>query len=287
MSGETILARDLHPRYTIESGQPLTFYADYNPEISIITYPVGNTAVEARFKQGLSSTSISARRSDGKSAVGEIMSRFRLGDDIESMYDSIKTDRKISTAIEKYRGMRITKNDPWETTICFIVSQFNNLKRIRKIIKGMMVSFGEEIEGFGGETIHTFPSAEALADARLEEIIKCGTGFRGKYIKSAAEYCSKNIELGSLSKLGYTELKEELLLIDGVGDKVADCIALMGYGKLEAFPIDVWVKRSMELMYFKGEKRSIKDIHAYADKKWGSLAGFAQQYIFWYGRGTF
>ncbi len=273
----------LNLSYTIESAQPLTFYGDYEKEFGRVTYPVGNALVEAEFING-QETTISARRSDGISVRGEIASRFRLGDDIVSMYDAISTDRKISAAIGQFRGMRVTKNEPWETSVCFIISQFNNLKRIRRIVRNLMERFGEPIEGFRGETRYSFPSAESLSEARIEDIMRCGTGFRAKYIKSAAEYCSGSLDLDSISKLDYNSLKAELMEIKGVGEKVADCIALMGYGKMEAFPVDVWVKRSMEMMYFNGKNKSLKEIHSYASRKWGDMAGFAQQYVFWYGR---
>ncbi len=287
MKSERLTAEILNLSYTIESGQPLTFYGDYRNGSDQITYPVGGALVTARFAHMGDKVVIDARSSNGKSVKDEITSRFRLNDDIQTMYESISTDKKISAAIRQFRGMRVTKNEPWETSVCFIISQFNNLKRIRGIIKNMMERFGDPICSFDEETRYSFPSAEALSNARIEDIMRCGAGFRAKYIKSAAKYCTENLDLESISKLEYADLKEELMRIDGVGDKVADCIALMGYGKMEAFPVDVWVKRSMEKMYFKGKKKGVKDIHAYASGKWGEMAGFAQQYIFWYGRSNF
>jgi len=92
------------------------------------------------------------------------------------------------------------------------------------------------------------------------------------------------MDLYRLRGKGYDSIKESLMEIDGVGDKVADCIALMGYGKLEAFPIDTWVKRMLESIYFGKERRSIAALHEFADERWGKLAGYAQQYLFHYSR---
>jgi N-glycosylase/DNA lyase len=181
--------------------------------------------------------------------------------------------------------MRVTRNDPWEATLCFIISQYNNVKRIRLITKNIINRFGSDITDANGKAVaKSFPTYEDLAVVPTKEFAACGAGFRARYIKEAAEYCSSNIRLNKLGRLDYHDLKEELMGIRGVGDKVADCIALMGYGKLEAFPIDVWVKRTMERIYFKGRNAKIKDLHAFAVERFGNYCGYAQQYLFWHGR---
>ena len=103
-----------------------------------------------------------------------------------------------------------------------------------------------------------FPTSEELMGASEKQLRAMGLGYRATYLRHAAEYCTNNMDLDRLGRKEYGLLKESLMEINGVGDKVADCIALMGYGRLEAFPIDVWVKRTMEKAYFKGKTKKIR-----------------------------
>ncbi len=113
-----------------------------------------------------------------------------------------------------------------------------------------------------------FPTSEELSKATVSQLRNCGLGFRAEYIKHAAEYCTNNMDLEQLGRKDYPLLKDSLMEIHGIGDKVADCIALMGYGRLEAFPIDVWVKRTMEKAYFGGKPKKIAEIHDFATEQW-------------------
>ena len=213
----------------------------------------------------------------------DVRRRFRLDEDMEDIYERIATDDFMRRAVEAYQGMRLTINDPWETTMCFIISQLNNVKRIRLITKRIMARFGSDIDGAG---IKTFPASDVLAKASVKDFFECGSGFRAKYLRSAADYCTNNLDLYKLQGKDYQKIKEELMEIDGVGDKVADCIALMGYGKIEAFPIDVWIKRMLEKIYFKGRKKKLSSLHDFVDvkKRDEDVRGYVQQYIYWFGR---
>ena len=106
---------------------------------------------------------------------------------------------------------------------------------------------------------------------------------KGSVFISAAEMCTGSIDLKALNGKNYDTVKSSLMEINGVGEKVADCIALMGYGKMEAFPIDVWVKRTLENVYFKGRDKKISGLMEFAEDQWGANRGYAQQYIFWNG----
>ncbi len=272
---------------SIESGQPLTFYSNYKNENGAEHLDYVTQRGMIRIERRKASPDLLAYCFFGdysqSSAAEEIQKRFALSHDMKKIYSAIKTDEFMEKAVADFYGMRVTENQPWEATLCFLVSQFNNMKRIRLIINNLIGTFGKPITADGKE-VRLFPSPESLANASIKELMACGTGFRAKYLKSTARAFTKNPEYAKLHALSYTELKERLMELDGVGDKVADCILLFGYGKFEAFPIDVWIKRVVEEVYFNGRKKRIAQIHAFANKRWGPYQGYAQQYLFWNGR---
>lgn len=276
-----ILVSDFNLRHTIESGQPLTFYSNYSKANGkeLLSYATMKGEISLALSAGKLSYTFAGDYT-AATAKQEIVSRFNLDYDMKKMYQSINTDEFMAAAIKDFYGLRITKNDPWEATLCFVISQFNNLKRIRGIIRNMEVKFGEKRGGY-----RLFPTPESVAEADKAAIRACGTGFRDKYIKSVAEEFAFSFDKERLYQMKYKDAKDSLMELDGIGDKVADCILLFGYNKFEAFPIDTWVKRVMERVYFNGRKKTIKRLHEFADKRWHSeYLGYVQQYIFWHGR---
>ncbi len=272
-----VKVENLNLKHTVESGQPLTFHADCDWPNRRVSYNNGVQLVTLAFSANGKKVQVGAR--DQKQAIAEFSTRFRLTDDMPRIYSEINTDPFMDSAIANYNGMRLTLNDPWETTMCFILSQYNNLKRIRKLVLEMKRRYGKR----SPDGSSTFPMPERINDLSEQELRDCGMGFRAKYIKSAAEMCSGSMDLYSLRGRGYDTVKSNLMEIYGVGSKVADCIALMGYGKMEAFPIDVWVKRTLENVYFKGKEKKISMLTDFAEEQWGRYRGYAQQYIFWNG----
>jgi N-glycosylase/DNA lyase len=273
-------------RHTFESAQPLTFHADYDQFSNTITYPSGRNVINMGHYGSEKDGEVRIVSRDISSAASDVSRRFRLGDDMKAVYKGIGTDQFMKDAITRYSGMRLTLNDPWETTLVFIISQFNNVKRIRLITKNIIARFGPEImDGSGKSIMRGFPGSADLIGASEKDFRKCGAGFRAKYLKDLADYCTNNIDLNRLNPKNYDKLKETLMSINGVGEKVADCIILMGYGNLAAFPIDVWVKRTIEKAYFNGKRKRMKEIMDFVSQKWDRrYLGYAQQYIFWGGR---
>lgn len=290
MNGQGIYTHKVHLsrfnlKHTFESAQPLTFHGDYDYISNSLIYVSNGRLINVGFYGDDKEGDLVAMGSDPSYVPSEIRKRFRTEDDMEEIYKKIGTDKFVQDAINKYNGMRLTLNDPWETTLCFIISQYNNVPRIRGIVKKVMEKYGTPIKNDAGRAIgYSFPESSVIANATIKDLTACGAGFRAKYIKEAAEYCTDNLDLYKLNSTKYEKMKEQLLEIKGVGDKVADCIILMGYGNLEAFPIDVWVQRTMEKAYFKGKKKSTKELYRFAKKKWGKYAGYAQQYVFHSGR---
>jgi N-glycosylase/DNA lyase len=269
---------------SIESGQPLTFHSVYkiNDGMAHVSYVTRKGAIEIQYPEGNPVTALRYRHHGDYTAASaglEVRKRLGLDDDMALIYKRINTDKHMNDAIREHYGMRVTENEPWETTLCFVISQFNNIKRTERIVRNLVNRYGREMETAQHLT-RLFPDPETIANASVEELRECGLGFRAKYIKSIATAVSGGMDLGSLGKMDYREAKDALMKMDGIGDKVADCILLMGYKKLDAFPIDVWVKRAMENLYFDGKRKSLKEIHDFAYNKWGGYAGYAQQYLF-------
>jgi N-glycosylase/DNA lyase len=279
----SLIVSDFDLAHTVQSAQPLAFFGDPSGDGNGVTYACGGSLVEAR--QAGSRLEYTAYGAiGGRRLDREIAARFRLEDDMRSVYAAIETDAFMRRATKRYRGLRITKNGPWETALCFVISQFNNVKRIRGIVKRLITAYGEEhaLDSGGVRlSFRSFPEPEALAKAGVRDLMAHGAGFRARYIKALAEECSGSVDLGGLGGKGYEGAKEALMELDGIGDKVADCILLFGYGRLNAFPIDTWVQRAMERTYFGGRRQSIGRLHEFAEKRWGPYAGYAQQYMFW------
>ena len=196
--------------------------------------------------------------------------------DLDTDYGAIKkklTDSEplIKPATEYGQGIRILNQDPFETIISFIISQNNNIPRIRKNIESLCCAYGEPIPG---SSLHAFPTPEALAGARVCDLAELRLGYRCEYIKASAERYLKE---------GCPETREELLAFHGIGPKVANCIMLFGLRDTAAFPVDTWVRQIMNDMYG-FDLKDTKGMQAFAAEKYGDLAGYAQQYLFYYYR---
>ena len=195
---------------------------------------------------------------------------FDLGTDYKKIGEDLaETSSTLAKAHEQCKGIRILKQDPWETLCSFIISQNNNIPRIKKIISSLCFHFGNKV----GKDF-SFPSAEKISTLSLEDLSPIKSGFRAKYILDAArKVANKQINFETLSNTDVVSARNSLMEIKGVGPKVADCVLLYGLHKLEAFPIDVWMKRVMETFFYKK-----------SPQMFGSYAGVAQQYLYHYSR---
>ena len=196
---------------------------------------------------------------------------FDLDRNYSEIIDIISQNETLKTAAHYGQGIRVLNQPPWETLCSFIISQNNNIKRIKGIIERLCQSFGEKIQGG-----YTFPSAERLAQLEVEDLAPLRAGFRAKYILDAAKkVASGEVNLEILRDLPYQEAQNELLKIKGVGPKVADCALLFSHRHIEALPKDVWIKKALTLL-FGGELPEVAQPYA----------GIVQQYIFFYARET-
>lgn len=210
---------------------------------------------------------------------------FDLGTNYTDIKNTLKNmDEHLNKASEFGYGIRILKQDGWEMLISFIISSNNRIPMIQKAIENLSRNYGTYIGNYRGKDYYAFPTPEELNKASQEEIRACQTGFRDKYIKSTTESVIKDNEnISEYTSLSTDDCIKELKKFNGVGPKVADCIALFGMQKYDTFPVDVWVKRVMQEFYV-DEDMSLPKMRSYAIDKFGNLAGFAQQYLFYYAR---
>jgi N-glycosylase/DNA lyase len=214
----------------------------------------------------------------------EIKNIFGLNDDLNKIYKEITKDGKdkiLVNAVKKFFGTRIMQQDPFECLISYILSINSNIPRIKKNVEDLCKKYGKEVK-INSYSINLFPSFERLKNVSLEEFEKLRFGFRAKFIKQTISLLPK-IDLYSLQNKNFEEAKKELMSLPGVGEKVAECVLLYSFKKLEAFPVDIWMKRIMSKYYLKKEA-TIKEIKEFARNYFGKYAGYAQLYLFLYAR---
>lgn len=201
---------------------------------------------------------------------------FDLDTNYEELFEGID-DENLNAAARNYPGLKVLRQDPYETVVSFIISANNNIKRIKGIIERICAKYGSEIKDGRGE-FHAFPTAEQLARATEDELRELGCGYRAPYIAETAKAIAEGFDLESLKNTEYDEAKKTLMKLKGVGPKVADCILLFSLEHYNAFPKDVWVKRLMRELY--GVSGNDREIQRFAEEKFGKYAGIAQQYLF-------
>ena len=213
--------------------------------------------------------------------------------DLKTDYNLIKqelskVDDDLKKSIQFGSGIRILNQDLWECIISFIISANNNIPRIKRIIEKLSLNYGKKII-WNNKEYYTFPTPEELSKASVQDLRNLGLGFRDKRVyDTTKDILTKKVDIQELEKMkDIDKIKEQLLTLNGVGEKVADCIMLFSLKKFEVFPIDVWVRRVMNDLYIKNPdetKVSKKEIQRLAKDKYKNLAGIAQQYLFYWKR---
>ncbi|MDR1027979.1 MAG: 8-oxoguanine DNA glycosylase [Clostridiales Family XIII bacterium] len=210
--------------------------------------------------------------------------------DLDRDYDAIKRllsteDAVMGRAIKTCGGIRILNQNKWETLISFLISQNNNIPRIKACIERLCVEQGRRIGRLRGKPIYAFPSVDRLSVLREEHLADCRLGYRAKYIVETARRIAYDggAFLSTGEQMPIEKIEEYLLSLSGVGPKVANCVMLFSMKKSEVFPLDVWVRRVMNRLYGMGEENvsAMKDC---AKRNFGSYGGIAQQYLFHYIR---
>lgn len=207
--------------------------------------------------------------------------------DLGLCYEAIKGEIAIDPVMEEATaygyGIRILNQEVFETTISFIISANNQIPRIKKAVRIISERYGNFLGEYKGRKYYSFPRPEVLMKVKPEDLREYArVGFRDKRIVEASRMIYEG-QLAEASDLDTEDLRKRLMELPGVGPKVADCILLFAYHRRETFPVDVWIKRVMETLFIKKEVPK-KEVDDYARKYFGKNAGYAQQYLFYYGR---
>ena len=228
-------------------------------------------------------------------------SYFRFDDDLPKFYSLILKDEHIRAAVEDFKGLRLMRQEPWECLISYICATNKNIPAIKDMILNISRRFGKQLL-FDGRGFYTFPKPRDLANASIEELRACKLGFRAeRVLEVSCEVSTREVNLEDLGKLSYEEARTELMKLRGVGPKVADCVLLFSLDKLEAFPIDVWMKRIF-MEYYSDHfepsfvkkvlskssltRREYNKISMFGRKYFGKFVGYAQEYLYHYERCT-
>ena len=213
------------------------------------------------------------------------MDYFDLNTDYKEIRKVLSNNEILPKAMEYGEGIRILNQNHFEMLISFIISANNMIPRIKKSIEVISMRYGKFICEDENRKYYSFPTVEELSRASVEDLREFAkVGFRDKRIFDTVNMIlNEKIDLDNFENLETDILREELLKFSGVGNKVADCIMLFSYKRGEVFPVDVWIKRVMEELFIK-EETPVKKISKEADRILGKYAGYAQQYLFDYGR---
>lgn len=253
---------------TLACGQ--TFRWD-EPRPGVWRGPIGDALVTLRAGGGW-------LHADSEPGVPDLRRRvfdyLRMGDDTGLIIRELSKDPVMARGVGSLRGLRLVKMDEWECLASYILATFTNIKRIRGMIERLSSRYGDPIAGDSC----TFPRAGRLAEASVRELEGLGLGYRAKYLAEVCEVIDER-RLGRMRRMPDDDLREELLTLSGVGDKVADCVSLFGFGRLSAFPIDVWMERALLRLY--AEEGSYRHLRGFAAERFGGFAGYAQEYLYY------
>lgn len=212
---------------------------------------------------------------------------FALDLDLDAIHTSIDRDPMIHTSILKNRGLRLVRQPPWECTISYICSTNSNIPTIRRRIASIAKRFGEPIE-FEGQTYYSFPEPSSIICEGQDGLTECRLGYRQPYVYgTSCTVTDETIWEERIRSLPYETARSELMKLQGIGPKAADCILLFAFQKYEAFPVDVWIRRILQEQYLPElatgaslTNREYDRIRTFARDHFGEYCGWAQEYLY-------
>jgi len=223
--------------------------------------------------------------------------------ELEKILKTFPDDAPMNAAVAACHGLRLLRQDPWECLASFILSSTKQIVQIRQIVSLLCERFGEPLDCRTGvapvsiwkgkirdrrdacPTVFAFPTPEKITAASEAELRDCKMGFRAPNLLAAArQIAGGKFDLEKIRRLDYAEARAELMKLRGVGGKIADCVLLFAYGFDSAFPVDVWIERALQRLYFPRRRASEPRLRRFAETHFGPHAGYAQQYLFHYMR---
>jgi N-glycosylase/DNA lyase len=278
--------RDYDLAATLNSGQVFRWQQNENSWTGV----VGKNFVRLTQTDG----GILAETSTGIADLNWLRDFLQIGIDLDAVINTFPDDEPMRAAVASCRGLRLLRQDPWECLASFILSSTKQIVQIRQIVALLCEQFGEPICSDGlrpsGNTAlierrYSFPSPERLALCSEAELRACKMGFRAPSLLNAARAITEGkLDLEKIRRLDYAEARAELMKLRGVGGKIADCVLLFAYGFDSAFPVDVWIERALQRLYFPRRRASEPRLRRFAATHFGPHAGYAQQYLFHYMR---
>ncbi|MBI3032249.1 hypothetical protein HYY69_02140 [Candidatus Woesearchaeota archaeon] len=265
----TLTVKDFNLQHTLESGQIFRFHQEN-----------GFYYVNAKHKLFKIKQEGNKLYYDGTSQKF-ISQFFNLDLDLHPIFKKFAPDKHLHRAVTNYNGLKLIQQDPWECLISFLCSSNANIPKIKLNLDLLSRYFGEKIF-LDHIRSHTFPTCGSMTN--LDKIKSSKTGYRAEFIHQANLIVTESF-LEQLKTMPYDQAKVQLLKLNGVGPKVADCVLLFSLGFTQAFPVDTWITKAMKELYFSDQKQvSPQEIADFAQEKWGNHAGYAQQYLFHYWR---
>ncbi len=259
---------DFNLKATLDSGQIFGFHPEEGYHQGILFGNPVELSQEGHFIHLKSPLRIPESR---------VRSFFDLDRDLTQFYRILRCEPELGMPLRKFQGLRLIRQDPWEALATFILSSNNNVKRIQGIHKNMCEYYSRrrDSERLG------FPTAMEISKTHERILRQLGLGYRAPFLLKTAQFLSNNPEyLQAVREAEYREAVERVMAFPGIGPKVADCVLLYGFNRLDAFPVDVWILRAMRKFYFKNRKVDEKKVHAFGRQRWGGMAGYVQQYMF-------
>ncbi len=216
---------------------------------------------------------------------GSIAHYFALDHPLAEICGSFPKDPLMSAARDFCRGLRIIRQPRWECLATFVCSSMKQVAHIRQISLALRKRFGEQ-RRIGNHVVYTFPPAQRIARASESALRECALGYRAKNLRATAQLVSGAVaDLEAWSALSDAELRKQLCALPGVGPKIANCVMLFAYERLQAFPIDVWIERVLRQQYFSRRKKmTTQRLQQFSEAYFGEHGGYAQQYLFHHAR---
>lgn len=269
---------EFHPKHILECGQAFRWYLEADGSYTVVAF---KRVINVSLKDGR----VTIKGSNKEDYENIWYDYFDLGRAYHEIKAQLPDSEDLNLAKEYGYGIRILNQDVFETIISFIISANNMIPRIKGSIEKISKLYGEKIYEDESREYYSFPQKEILAIADPGDLREfCRVGFRDvRIVEASRMLMGEDFDEELLKQMETETLRKKLIELPGVGPKVADCILLFAFGRSEVFPVDVWIKRVMETLFIKEEVKP-KEVVAYANKLFGENAGFAQQYLFYYGR---